>query len=142
MFSNYHRFAANSASLIQIAAISWAITPSTGTFWRQIPERPRKRSESVSWNSPQEYGWDPPSPIIQAIWSLQSISRILSPSVLGTPLVSDAVPKRASQSWSGNISSNTEGISDLKRQKRNTKVRTAVLPGKITVPGKGRGKRG
>ena len=25
-----------------------------------IPERPRKRSESFSWNSPREYGWDPP----------------------------------------------------------------------------------
>ena len=39
-----------------------------GTFRknsRKSPERPRKRSQSVSWNSPQEYGWDPPSPIIQ-----------------------------------------------------------------------------
>ena len=33
----------------------------------QIPERPRKRSQSVSWNSPREYAWDPSSPIIQGI---------------------------------------------------------------------------
>ena len=38
------------------------------------PERPRKRSQSVSWNSPREYGWDAPSPIIQGIWGFQSIS--------------------------------------------------------------------
>ena len=41
----------------------------------------QKRSQSVSWNSPREYGWDPPRPIIQGIWGFQSISRILSPSV-------------------------------------------------------------
>ena len=45
----------------------------------KIPERPRKRSQSVSWNSPREYGWDPPNPFIQSIWGFQSISRILSP---------------------------------------------------------------
>ena len=58
-------------------------TPSTaGTSGRnsgKIPERPWKRSQSVSWNSPREYGWDPPNTIIQGIWRLQSISRILSP---------------------------------------------------------------
>ena len=27
----------------------------------------RKRSQSVSWSSPREYGWDPPSLIIQGI---------------------------------------------------------------------------
>ena len=32
-----------------------------------ILERPRKRSQSVSWNSPREYGWDAPNPIIQGI---------------------------------------------------------------------------
>ena len=41
-------------------------TPSTaGTFrkkFRKIPERPRKRSQSVSWNSAREYGWDAPKP--------------------------------------------------------------------------------
>ena len=32
-----------------------------------LPERPRKRSESVSWNFPREYGWDAPNPTIQGI---------------------------------------------------------------------------
>ena len=46
----------------------WATPPvRTGTFLEEIPERPRKRSQSVSWNSPREYGWDAPSPIIQGI---------------------------------------------------------------------------
>ena len=60
-------------------------TPSTaGTFrkkFRKIPERPRKRSQSVSWNSPREYGWDAPNPIIQGI-CFQSVSRILSRCIL------------------------------------------------------------
>ena len=33
----------------------------------EAPERPRKRSQSVSWDSPREYGWDTPNPIIQGI---------------------------------------------------------------------------
>ena len=40
-------------------------------FPEEIPEKfrkdPRKRSESVSWNSRREYGWDAPNPIIQGI---------------------------------------------------------------------------
>ena len=36
-------------------------------FPEEIPERPRKRSQSVSWNSPREYGWDPPNTILQGI---------------------------------------------------------------------------
>ena len=53
----------------------------------KFPERPRKCSQSVSWNSPWEYSWDFPNPLIQGIWGFQSISRILSPWVrLGTPL--------------------------------------------------------
>ena len=60
----------------------WAIPPVrlglSGRNSRKIPERPWKRSQSVSWNSPQQYGWDAPSPIIQVIWGFQSISRILS----------------------------------------------------------------
>ena len=47
-------------------------TPSRGwDFAEEIPEKnrknSRKRSQSVSWNSPREYGWDPPSPTIQGI---------------------------------------------------------------------------
>ena len=72
-------------------------------FPKKIPERHRKRSQSVSWNSPREYGWDRPSPITQGIWGFQSISRILSPPVrLGTPLFSEVAPERASQSRSWN----------------------------------------
>ena len=72
-------------------------------FPEEIPERPRKRSQSVSWNFPREYGWDAPNPMIQGIWGFQSVSRILCPPVrLGTPLFSELVPERASQSWSWN----------------------------------------
>ena len=49
----------------------WATPPVrlgiSGRNSRKIPERPRKRSQSVSWNSPREYGWDAPNPIIQGI---------------------------------------------------------------------------
>ena len=52
-------------------------------FPEEIPEifrkDPETLSQSFSCNSPQEYGWDPPSPIIQGIGRLQSISRIPSP---------------------------------------------------------------
>ena len=51
-------------------------------FPEEIPERPRKRSQSFSWNSPQKYGWDPPSPIIQGIWRLQSNVRRVSNAAL------------------------------------------------------------
>ena len=41
----------------------WAIPPVrlgfSGRDSGTIPERPRKHSQSVSWNSPREYGWDP-----------------------------------------------------------------------------------
>ena len=80
-------------------------TPSTaGTFRKnsgKIPERPRKRSQSVSWNFPREYGWDAPSPIIQGIWGFQSVSRILSPPVrLGTTLFSDNLARqKQSYEW-------------------------------------------
>ena len=40
----------------------------SGRNSRKFPERPRKRSQSErSWNSPREYGWDAPNPIIQGI---------------------------------------------------------------------------
>ena len=76
---------------------NWAIPPVrlglSGRNSGKIPERPRKRSQSISWNSRREYGWDAPSPIIQGISGFQSISRILSPPVwLGTPLFSEVVP--------------------------------------------------
>ena len=107
------RFSDQSA-LIWPALGDQELKPSQGSFYgpypqygwdfpEEIPERPRKRSQSVSWNFPREYGWDAPSPIIQGIWGFQSISRVLSPPVrLGTPLFSEVVPERASQNWSWN----------------------------------------
>ena len=68
----------------QIRNLNWAIPPVrlglSGRNSGKIPERPRKRSQSISWwNFPREYGWDAPNPIIPGIWAFQSISRILSP---------------------------------------------------------------
>ena len=54
-----------------IKAFDWAMPPVrlglSGRNSRKIPERPRKRSQSVSWNFPREYGWDAPNPLIQGI---------------------------------------------------------------------------
>ena len=78
----------------------------------KIPERPRKRSQSVSWNSPREYGWDALSPVIQGICGFQSISRILSPPVrLGVPLFQQWFRRGPLRAGPG-IPSSTEGISD------------------------------
>ena len=64
-------------------SIYWGTPPVrlglSGRHSGKIPERPRKRSQSFFWNSPRELGWDPPSPTIQGIWRLRSISRILPP---------------------------------------------------------------
>ena len=81
----------------------WAIPPVrlglSGRNSGEIPERPRKRSQSVSWNSRREYSWDAPNPIIQGIWGFESISRIISPPIrLGALLFSEVVPERAN-SW-------------------------------------------
>ena len=91
----------------RISNINWATPPVrlglSGRNSGKIPERPRKRSQSVSWNFPREYGWDAPNPIIQGIRGFQSVSIIVSPRVrLGTPLFPELVPERASQSWSWN----------------------------------------
>ena len=82
-------------------------TPSTGgTFrkkFRKILERPRKRSQSVSWNSPREYDWDLPSPIIQGILGLpEHFQNSLPLSTAGDLFFPEMVPERASQSWSCN----------------------------------------
>ena len=42
----------------------------SGGNFGKISERPRKRSQSFSWNSPREYGWDPPSPTIEDFGAL------------------------------------------------------------------------
>ena len=82
-------------------------TPSTaGTFRKKFRKNSGKTPETLSerfLEFPREYGWDAPNPIIQGIWGFQSVSRILSPPVrLGTPLFSELVPERASQSRSWN----------------------------------------
>ena len=78
--------AKNKSSLsFSILDLQLGHTPSTaGTFRKKFrkktPERPRKPSQSVSWNSRREYGWDPPNPIYKKVfWSLESISKIISP---------------------------------------------------------------
>ena len=46
--------------------LKWATPPVrlvlSGRNSGKIRERPRKRSQSVSWNSPREYGWGAPNP--------------------------------------------------------------------------------
>ena len=66
----------------------WAIPPVrlalSGGNSGTIPERPRKRSQSVSGNSRREYGWDPPSPIIKGILRLpEHFQNYLPPSTAG-----------------------------------------------------------
>ena len=44
--------------------VNWAYSQYGWDFldeFQKIPERPRKRSQNLSWNSPREYGWDPPT---------------------------------------------------------------------------------
>ena len=85
----------------------------SGRNSRKLPERPRKRSQSVSWNSPREYGWDPPKPLIQGIWGFQSISKILSPPPvrLGTLFFQKSFRRGPLRAGHG-IPSSTGGISD------------------------------
>ena len=63
-------------------ALSWATPPVRLELSGKIPERPRKRSQSVSWTSPREYGWDAPSPIIQAFGASRAFPEF-SPSQYG-----------------------------------------------------------
>ena len=94
----------------------WAVPPVrlglSGRNSGKFPERPRKRSQSVSWNSPREYGWDAPNTLIQGIWRLQSISRIVSPTVrLGTLLFQKWFRRGPLRAGHG-IPSSTGGISE------------------------------
>ena len=70
----YHGLLSKTATAMfknQKVVFMWAIPPVrlglSGRNSGKIPERPRKRSQSVSWNFPREYGWDAPNPIIQGI---------------------------------------------------------------------------
>ena len=68
--------------------------------------------QSVSWNFFREYGWDPPSPIIQGIWGFQSISRILSPQYGWGCLFFQKWFRRGPLRAGHGTRSSTEGISD------------------------------
>ena len=71
----------------------------------EVPGRPRKRSQSASWNWPREYGWDPPSPIN---------SLPLSTAGDAARLFFQKWFRRGPLRAGRGIPSNTEGISDFK----------------------------
>ena len=86
-------------------ALKWAMPPVrlglSGRNSGKIPERPRKRSHSVSWNSPREYGWGAPKPYnSRHLRRPEHFQNSLPPSTAGTPLFSEVVLERASQSRS------------------------------------------
>ena len=85
-------------------------TPQYG--WNFPEKFPRKRYQSVSWNSLREYGWDAPNPIIQGIWRLQSISRILSPQYGWRRLFFQKWFRRGPLRAAHGIPSSTGGISE------------------------------
>ena len=79
------------------------------------PERPRKRSQSFSWNSPREYGWDPPSPIIQGILELPEHLQnnySLPLSTAGDPFFQKCFQRGPLRAGHG-IPGNNEGISEF-----------------------------
>ena len=96
--------------------LGWAIPPVrlglSGRNSGKTPERPRKRSQSVSWNSRREYGWDAPNPIIQGIWGFQSISRIISPQYAWGRFFFQKWFRRGPLRAGHGIPSGTGGISD------------------------------
>ena len=93
-------------------------TPNTaGTFRKKSQkksERPWKHSQSVSWNSLREYGWDPPSPIIQGTWGVQNFQNSLPLSTAGDASFFRCSGESLSELvTSHGIPSSTEGISDF-----------------------------
>ena len=97
----------------------WAIPPIwlalSGRNSRKIPERPWKRSQSVSWNSHREYGWDPPNPIIQGISGFQHFQTSLLPQYGWGRLFFQKWFRRGPLRAGHGIPSSTEGISDLQQ---------------------------
>ena len=91
--------------------------PSTASTFRKkfrINSGKRKRSESVSGNSPQEYGWDRPSakPYNSRHLRLpEHFQNSLPPVQLGVPLFQKWFQRGPLRAGHG-IPSNTEGISD------------------------------
>ena len=113
-------------------------------------------TQSFSWNSPREYGWDAPSPTIQGLWRLQSISRILSPQYGWGRFFffSEVVPERAPQSRSWNFPAVLRAFLKFlsiylqqtcwalrAEQKPSTGEQCAYLP-KVGEGGRGRGGEG
>ena len=76
-------------------------------------ERTRKRSQSFSWNSPREYGWDPPNPIIQGIWSLHNIPEFSPPRYSWGRLFFQKWFRRGPLRAGHGILNSTEGIFDF-----------------------------
>ena len=75
-------------SVLSLPTLLWAIPPVrlglSGRNSGKTPERPRKRSQSVSWNFPREYGWDAPNPISQGILRFpERFQNSLPPSTAG-----------------------------------------------------------
>ena len=85
----------------------WATPPVrlglSGRNSGKIPERPRKRSQSVSWNFFSRVRLGCPKPYNSRHLRLpERFQNSLPPVRLGTSLFSESVPERASQSWSWN----------------------------------------
>ena len=84
------------------AVFIWAIPPVrlglSGRNSGKIPERPRKRSQSVSSNFPREYGWDVPFEASRAFPKFSPPPQY----GWGRLFFSEVVPERASQSCSWN----------------------------------------
>ena len=86
----------------------WAIPPVRLALSRRnsgkIPERPRKRSQSVSWNSPRENSWDAPKLYNSRHLRLPRAFPEFSPPQYGWGRLffSEVVLERASQSRSWN----------------------------------------
>ena len=118
----------------------WLPTPfPIPRFPEEIPEKFRKRSQSVSWNFPREYGWDAPNPIIQGIWGSQSSTagdssfvRIGSGEALSEPVMEfPAVLGGFLNSRAGNGCTNFIGTWDvwLFLQETSMPIRFLVLGG-------------
>ena len=89
----------------------WAIPQYGWDFPEEIPERSRKRSKSVSWNSPL----GSPKPYDSRHFRLpEHFQNSLPPSTAGDASFSEVVLERAPQSWSWN---SQQGISHLSRYK-------------------------
>ena len=82
----------------------------------KIPERPQKRSQSVSWNSPREYGWDPPKPYnSRHLKATEHFRNCLPPRTAGDAFFFQKWSRRGPLRAGHGIPSSTGGISDFQR---------------------------